>query len=265
MERRGEGERTPGGEAMAAQMLMSAVLVVPGLAWTGLPPQVSWIWIAASTLMNIVTVTALLLRAYELGGFGVVYPVVRAVSVVLVVPLAALLVGERLGLEAIAGMSVWSRSRLGYSRRWRPAGSRLYVGGAGLDVFRGPVDGGLRPLRCARCPARGIAVVVWIRRLRGERGGHELAAAPRWDALAPAPVELDRRRPGGRRLGRLLSAHLLLGLEPRPESHPPRPFGTPARSFAILIAVAWLKEPFTRSRLFAVLLAAAAVPLLRLA
>jgi drug/metabolite transporter (DMT)-like permease len=34
--------------------------------------------------------------------------------------------------------------------------------------------------------------------------------------------------------------------------------------FAILIAVVWLKEPFTRMRILAVLLAAAAVPLLRL-
>ena len=34
---------------------------------------------------------------------------------------------------------------------------------------------------------------------------------------------------------------------------------------AILIAVVWLKEPFTRLRILAVLLAAAAVPLLRLA
>uniref|UniRef100_UPI0013D67A42 EamA family transporter n=1 Tax=Klebsiella pneumoniae TaxID=573 RepID=UPI0013D67A42 len=32
--------------------------------------------------------------------------------------------------------------------------------------------------------------------------------------------------------------------------------------FAILIAVLWLKEPFTRTRMVAVLLAAAAVPLL---
>ena len=35
--------------------------------------------------------------------------------------------------------------------------------------------------------------------------------------------------------------------------------------FAILIAIVWLKEPFTRLRLFAILLAAAAVPLLRFA
>src|SRR5512142_1790812 len=92
-------------DAMAAQMLIGAVLVVPGLLWTGLPAPASWPWIAASTLMNVVTVTALL-RAYALGGFGVVYPVVRAVSVLLVVPLAALLVGDRLGLGAIAGVAL---------------------------------------------------------------------------------------------------------------------------------------------------------------
>jgi drug/metabolite transporter (DMT)-like permease len=34
--------------------------------------------------------------------------------------------------------------------------------------------------------------------------------------------------------------------------------------FAILIAVFWLKEALTRSRLVAILLSAAAVPLLRL-
>ena len=35
--------------------------------------------------------------------------------------------------------------------------------------------------------------------------------------------------------------------------------------FAIMIAIVWLREPFTRLRLFAILLSAAAVPLLRLA
>ena len=35
--------------------------------------------------------------------------------------------------------------------------------------------------------------------------------------------------------------------------------------FAILIAIVWLREPFTAARMFAVLLTAAAVPLLRLA
>ena len=35
-------------------------------------------------------------------------------------------------------------------------------------------------------------------------------------------------------------------------------------TFAVLIAAIWLKEPFTPLRLFAILLSAAAVPLLRL-
>ena len=33
--------------------------------------------------------------------------------------------------------------------------------------------------------------------------------------------------------------------------------------FALLIAIVWLKEPFTRPQLLAILLSAAAVPLLR--
>jgi uncharacterized membrane protein len=92
-------------EAMATQMLVSAVIVLPCLLWTGLPVRASWIWIGASTLMNIVTVAALL-RSYELGGFGAVYPVARAVSVLLVVPLATQLAGDRLGLAALAGIGL---------------------------------------------------------------------------------------------------------------------------------------------------------------
>jgi hypothetical protein len=85
--------------AMAAQMHVSALLVLPGLLWTGLPHQAAWFWIATSTLMNMFTVAALL-RAYELAGFGVVYPVGRAVSVLLVVPLAASLAGNGLASRA---------------------------------------------------------------------------------------------------------------------------------------------------------------------
>ena len=57
--------------AMTAQMLVSAMIVLPGLLWSGLPDSASWAWIAASTTMNVVTVSALL-RAYALGGFGIV-------------------------------------------------------------------------------------------------------------------------------------------------------------------------------------------------
>src|SRR5262249_54580399 len=92
-------------QAMTAQMLLSALLVLPGLWWTGLPNAAAWPWIAASTLMNVVTVSALL-RAYELVGFGIAYPVGRAVAVLLVVPLAALVAGDQPGLAALGGVVV---------------------------------------------------------------------------------------------------------------------------------------------------------------
>src|SRR5882672_6402944 len=89
-------------EAMTAQMVASAAIVLPGLLWTGLPAPASRMWIAASTALNVATVTALL-RAYELFGFGLVYPVVRALSVLLVVPLAAILSGETLSPSGLVG------------------------------------------------------------------------------------------------------------------------------------------------------------------
>ncbi len=89
--------------AMTAQMLLSALPVLPGLLWVGLPAAAAWPWIAASTCLNVLTVSALL-RAYALGGFGIVYPVVRAVAVLLVVPLAAGLAGDRIGVGALAGV-----------------------------------------------------------------------------------------------------------------------------------------------------------------
>src|SRR5437879_6292220 len=82
-------------ETMTAQMVLSALIGLPGFLWTGLPPQASWVWIAGSTALNLITVTSLL-RAYELIGFGLAYPVVRALSVLLVVPMAAMMSGEML-------------------------------------------------------------------------------------------------------------------------------------------------------------------------
>src|SRR5689334_8468233 len=91
--------------AMTAQMLLSAILVLPGLLWSGLPPAAAWPWIVASTLLNVVTVTALL-RGYELGGFGLVYPVARAIAVVLVVPLVAMVAGGLPGEAALGGIAI---------------------------------------------------------------------------------------------------------------------------------------------------------------
>jgi hypothetical protein len=61
-------------DAMAAQLVVSGLIALPGLAVTGLPARASWIWIAISVMLNLITLTALL-RAYALIGFGAAYPV----------------------------------------------------------------------------------------------------------------------------------------------------------------------------------------------
>ena len=73
---------------MTAQLAGSALIALAALPWAGWPVPAAWPWIAASVLLSMGAV-ACLLRAYEHLGFGVAYPVTRASSVLLVLPLAA--------------------------------------------------------------------------------------------------------------------------------------------------------------------------------
>jgi drug/metabolite transporter (DMT)-like permease len=248
-------------EAMAAQMLMSAVLVLPGLFWSGLPAQASWFWIAASTLLNTVTITALL-RAYALGGFGIVYPLVRAVSVLLVMPLAASLAGDRLGWAAIAGVGLVSVSLgllgIGAGRdRAFPAAAlawTLVAGGATAAYVMCDAQG----VRQAGSPwAYGFAASVtnavamcWRQRRIGTPW-YLLAA--NWTIALPTAV------------ASVASYLAILWVWSQAPIAPAAALRDTSAVFAILIAVVWLKEPFTWGRILAVLLAASAVPLLRLA
>jgi drug/metabolite transporter (DMT)-like permease len=247
--------------AMAAQMLVGALIVLPGLAWSGPPVQAAWPWIAASTLMNVVTVAALL-RAYALGGFGIVYPVMRAVSVLLVVPLAAALAGDRLGPAALAGIVLVAASLalLAYGARRdreftpRALGWTLVAGLATAAYVICDAHG----VRVAGSPfAYGFAVSVtnaaamcW----RQRRIGTPLQLlGTNWGVAVPTA------------LAAVASYLLILWVWTRAPIAPAAALRDTSAVFAILIAVAWLKEPFTRARLVAVALAAAAVPLLRLA
>jgi len=94
-------------QAMAAQLLVSAGLSVALLGWAGLPPPQAWPWMAGSAAAGTAALTALL-RAYERGGFGVVYPISRAASVLLVVPLAGLTTGQWPGALGAAGIGLVS-------------------------------------------------------------------------------------------------------------------------------------------------------------
>jgi drug/metabolite transporter (DMT)-like permease len=107
--------------AMTAQMLASALLAAPVLAWTGAPASAAWPWMAASTLFGMGAVASTL-RAYEQGGFGMVYPLSRASSVLLVLPLAALLAGEWPRPLALLGVALVSAAVLLLARGDRSQG-----------------------------------------------------------------------------------------------------------------------------------------------
>jgi drug/metabolite transporter (DMT)-like permease len=248
-------------EAMAAQMVVSALIVVPLLFWTGLPALAAWPWIAASTLMNVITITALL-RAYEFGGFGAVYPVVRAISVLCVVPLAAWIANDRVGPGGIAGVILITVALilLGLSahtdRTFSPR-ALLWILVCGLSTA-GFILCDANGVRQAESPfAYGCAVSItnalvmcWRQRNLGTPWRF---IASEWKLAAPAG------------LAAVISYILILWVYTKAPIAPASALRDTSAVFAILIAIVWLKEPFTPLRILAVLIAAAAVPLLRLA
>jgi drug/metabolite transporter (DMT)-like permease len=247
-------------EAMAGQMIMAGVISVPILLWTGLPDAAALKWVALSSTINAFAV-ATMLRAYDAAGYGVVYPVGRAVSVMIVLPMAALLLGERMGPAAIAGVAMIAsslallaasaRGERGIPARglaWTIASGiciALYVlcDAQGVRVAQSALAYG-----CIASIANG-AVMAWRQRHLGN------------------PVQLVASFPmvtvvAG--FASMASYLLILWAWGQGPIAPAAALRDTSAVFALLIAVYWLKEPFDRPRVAAVLLAAAAVPLLRL-
>ena len=247
-------------QAMTAQMVLGAVMVLPGFYWTGLPDSAAWPWIAASTVVNMVTVFALL-RAYELGGFGSVYPVVRAVAVLLVVPFAALIAGDRLSLGAIGGVLLMavalavlafdaSRDKvvplaaLGWTLA-AGAGTAVYI----LCDARGVRAGGDALSYGFAVSITNAAAMCWRQRALGSPVA---LVAGVWTMAVPTAVAA------------VVSYLLILWVWGHAPIAPSAALRDTSAVFAILIAVVFLKEVFTPLRIGAVVLAALAVPLLRL-
>lgn len=248
-------------EVMTSQMLIGAAVAAPVMFWTGLPAQSSWAWLAGSTICNMVTVVALL-RAYELVGFGMAYPVIRALAVLLVVPAASALSGEQLSLAGLAGIGLMiaSLAALAADHARGPAVGRQALGWIALA--------GVGTAAYVLCDAQGV-------RAAGAPLAYGVLAAI---SNAVAMTAMQRARFGGWRVSResltaaipialasMASYLLILWVWTGAPIAPAAALRDTSAVFAILIAVAWLKEPFTPFRLGAVALSAAAVPLLRFA
>jgi len=249
-------------EAMAAQMITAALMCVPGLWWVGLPPLAAWPWVLMSTALNMVAVMALL-KAYEHGGFGTVYPMARATAVLGVAAVAPLLLGDRLGLWASLGVALVASAlvllaldtrRMGASDLPPRALAWTLVSGAFTASYVLADAQGVR--HCGSALVYGFTVSItnalamsWVHR------GH----GPPWKLV-------HRHARLGVPAGVVSNVSYLLILWVF--MHAPVAAGAALRDtsavFAMLIAVVWLKEAFPARRLAVVLLALAGVPLLRL-
>jgi len=248
-------------EAMAGQMVIGALLILPALVWTGLPAPESWPWIAASTAMNILTI-AVMLHAYTLGGFGVVYPVMRAVSVLCVVPLSAGLAGDHLSLGALGGIGLIAAAlgmlalSAGRDHNFSPR-ALLWTLAAGVCTGAYVMFDarGVRLSGSALSYGFTVSIVnALTMSWRVRKFGSPWQVVRRnWRVSAPAAV------------ASMISYLLILWVWTQAPIAPAAALRDTSAVFAILIAVIWLRERITPARLAAVILAAAAVPLLRLA
>jgi len=247
-------------QASTAQMAFAGLIGLPALWWTGLPAAESFIWIALSTAINTLTVPAML-RAYALGGFGLVYPIIRAVAVLLIVPLAAVVAGEMVGPFGLAGVAVIALSLLVLA--FDAARAR----GTSLAALAWTVAAGLGTAAYVICDAQGVrasgspwayGIVVSL-----TNGAAMLLRQRRnLPSAAELPGVLGVAIPGG--IASMASYLLILFVFSQAPIAPSAALRDTSALFAIVIAALFLRERFTPVRILAVALAAGAVPLLRL-
>jgi len=249
--------------AMAAQMIGAALVAAVLLFWTGLPSIAAVPWMAVSTALNMLAVLALL-RAYESGPFGTVYPITRAVSVLVVAVLSALFAREWLGLTTTGGVLLIVAA----------------LGMLALDARRMTADGaGLSPRAFAWTLAAGIVTALYVLAdAQGARAGESAAAygctvsitnalAMAWrtrDAGSPWSLLRDHWRIAlPTSFASMASYLLILWVWSAAPIAPAAALRDTSAIFAMLIGVIWLKETMSPRRLLAVTLAIAGVPLLR--
>lgn len=247
-------------EAMGAQMMSSALLVIPILGFAGLPPLAALPWIAASMIMNTMIVVALL-RAYDLAGFGIAYPFSRALSVVMVVPLAAAIAGDLVTGQQVVGIAliVAAMGVLTFG-----AGREQPIPRAGLlwimlaaastasyvicDAQGVRAAGSALSYGCATTIANASAMAWRLSRVKSPVG----VLRDNWRIGLPCAVAA------------VISYLLILWVWSHAPIAPAAALRDTSSVFAIIIATLFLKERMTRPRLVAVALAILAVPLLRL-
>ena len=245
---------------MTGQMLVAGLVGLPVLFFVDFPRWESLVWIAASALFNVMGIKAIL-RAYDHGEFGLVYPMSRAIMIMLVVPLSTLLAHERLSTGAMLGIAliIAALALLALSARHGQNLSRQVLIWTGV--------GGVLSACSVLIDANGI-----------RQSGSPFAYGCLTAIFNAANMAWQQRRLPGlvatiRRHAHLtlwtgvlsmVSYLLIVWVFSRAAIAGAAALRDTSSVFAVLIAMVFMKEAISRIKLLAVALAIAAIPLMRL-
>ncbi len=245
---------------MTGQMLVAGLVGLPVLFFVDLPRWESLVWIAASALFNVMGIKAIL-RAYDHGEFGLVYPMSRAIMIMLVVPLSTLLAHERLSTGAMLGIAliIAALALLALSARHGQNLSRQVLIWTGV--------GGVLSACTVLIDANGI-----------RQSGSPFAYGCLTAVFNAANMAWQQRRLPGlvatiRRHARvtlwtgvlsMVSYLLIVWVFSKAAIAGAAALRDTSSVFAVLIAMVFMKEAISRTKLLAVALAIAAIPLMRL-
>jgi len=245
---------------MTGQMLVAGLVGLPVLFFVDFPRWESLVWIAASALFNVMGIKAIL-RAYDHGEFGLVYPMSRAIMIMLVVPLSTLLAHERLSsgamlgialiIAALALLAMSARHGQNLSRQvliWTGVGGVLSACSVLIDANGIRQSGSPFAYGCLTAIFNAANMAWQQRRLPG------LVATIRRHAHVTLWTGVLS----------MVSYLLIVWVFSKASIAGAAALRDTSSVFAVLIAMVFMKEAISRTKLLAVALAVAAIPLMRL-
>ena len=245
---------------MTGQMLVAGLVGLPVLCFVDFPRWESLVWIAASALFNVMGIKAIL-RAYDHGEFGLVYPMSRAIMIMLVVPLSTLLAHERLSsgamlgialiIAALALLAMSARHGQNLSRQvliWTGVGGVLSACSVLIDANGIRQSGSPFAYGCLTAIFNAANMAWQQRRLPG------LVATIRRHAHVTLWTGVLS----------MVSYLLIVWVFSKASIAGAAALRDTSSVFAVLIAMVFMKEAISRIKLLAVALAIAAIPLMRL-
>ncbi len=245
---------------MTGQMLVAGLVGLPVLFFVDFPRWESLVWIAASALFNVMGIKAIL-RAYDHGEFGLVYPMSRAIMIMLVVPLSTLLAHERLSTGAMLGialiiaalalLALSARHGQNLSRQvliWTGVGGVLSACSVLIDANGIRQSGSPFAYGCLTAIFNAANMAWQQRRLPG------LVATIRRHAHVTLWTGVLS----------MVSYLLIVWVFSKASIAGAAALRDTSSVFAVLIAMVFMKEAISRIKLLAVALAIAAIPLMRL-